>query len=291
MSAQPQPIVEQPEPQQPEVKKVRFEWQPTDEQGLPMGGKQVLEYTEGNTQEALDLMAQRNIEIQRELRKVKRDQTLGTVPVQDALPEGLELLDEDPQPLTAEERIRLTNELHDPEKCDAAADRLYRSTPSFRQQQRDVKAVRAFNEARAFAAAHPDFYQCQQNAEALMNWCLSRKPPLAPTIRNFELAFDKLAAAGLLLSAPIAAEEPTRAKTQPEPEGESRITPAEPAPTKRPVKASSGITRDMGQSGPRPADTRGKLSWAAIDRMSETEYTARMKDPEFRKQLDALPPR
>lgn len=282
-----QPIIE---PVTEEIKKARYEWQPTDEEGRPLGGKQVVEYTEGNLQEAVDAVAQNNVQLQRELRKVKRDQTLGVAPAADILPEGLEPLDEEIKPLTAEDRVRLTRDLSDPEKCDAAAERLYQSSPSYRKLSRDVKANRAFNEGRAFAAAHPEFHQCRENAEALMNWCLSRKPALAPTMKNFEVAFDKLKEAGLLLEAPIAAEE-TRANTQPEPDSGSRITSKEQEPIKRPVKASSGLTRDMGSSAPRTVQPKRGLTWAEVDRWSEGEYRAKMRDPETRKQIDALPSR
>jgi hypothetical protein len=231
-------------------------------------------------------MSERNVLLQRELRKVKHEQIIG--PADETLPEGLELLDDDPKPLTADDRLQLTNDLKDPEKCDAAAERLMQASPTYAKLIRDTKANRAYNESRAFASSHPDFYQCRENAEAIMHWCIKRN--LAPTQKNFELAFDRLKQGGFLVEAPIAAEE-LPAKTQPELEPAGRITSEETAPQKRPTRASSGLTRDVGSPAPRNAQPRNALTWAAVDRMSDSEYRQRSKDPAFLAQVNALPPR
>lgn len=271
----------------------RYTYQPKDAAGNPLGGPQVIEYA--SEQELADKLADQNeklIRLNRDL-KWKADR-----PAEGDVPADAERLDWDepaPRPLQPGERLQLSRELADPEKMDQALARAFEAIFGVRPKDvaelnRNMRGVRGAEEGRSFVQSHPEFYACPENVQKLQKWCIDRK--LAPVQANFELAFKKLKEAGLLLEAPIAAEE-TRANTQPGAETtEGRITQSEATPPiTRPESTSSGLTRSNTSGGGGQAAKRG-LTWADVDRMPAAEYERKMRtDANFRKAIDALPRR
>ncbi len=283
---------EHPETTGANVKK-RYTYQPKDKDGNPLGGPQVIEYA--SDQELADKLAKQNeelIRLNREL-KWKADR-----PAEGDVPAGAERLDWNevaPRGLEPGERVRLAQELADPEKIEPALTRAFEAIFGVRPKDiaelnRNMRAVRGAEEGKAFVLAHPEFYAGQENVQKLQKWCMDRK--LAPVQANFAVAYGKLKEAGLLLEAPIAAEE-TRTNTQSEAEtDQGRITRTEATlPTTRPESTSSGLTRSN-TSGGGGAPARRGLTWADVDRMPQAEYEKKMRtDGNFRKQVDALPRR
>jgi hypothetical protein len=286
-----------PDPQTPAAEPApeqrTYTFQPKDADGNPLGGPQVIKYT--TDQELADKLAEQNsslIRMNREL-KWKADR-----PAEGDVPADAERLDWDtttPRPLQPEERLQLAREVQDPEKMDAALARLFEGIFGVKPTDvadlnRNMRAIRAAEEGRAFVESHPEFYACLENVQKLQKWCMARK--LAPVQANFVQAYTKLKEAGLLLEAPIAAEE-TRANTQPEAETtEGRITPPEATlPTTRPESTSSGLTRSNTSGGGGTAARRG-LTWADVDRMTQAEFEKKYRvDAGFRNAVDALPRR
>jgi hypothetical protein len=292
-----------------EVPEIVYEYQATDENGRPLGAKQVFK---GKTQqEIMDKIADANKNLIRLNRDLNKKYRLGELAPEEAVPETAERLDREavefrPRQLTDEERFQLSKDLLDPEKFDEASDRMFeakigaspkRITEVLSHAQEDIAAMRAEKEAKLFVQANPDYYVCPENFKTMVNWMI--KMQLAPNRDNFQLAFDRLKSIGLLIEAPIVREDKpevaevtnattvTLANSQQEPETVSRITNVEPqTQTKRTPRVASGLTRDSA-SDVGTISKSVKLSVAEIEKMTSAEYKRRLlTEPGFKKLVD-----
>lgn len=303
------PVVETPVVETPVIPtEVVYEYQPADELGRPLGAKQVFKGT--TQQEVMEKIANANKELIKLNRDLNKKYRLGEL-VEDEIPAAAkrmnrEAVDFRPRPLTDEERLQLSRDLADPTKFDEASDRLFeakiganptRITEVLSNAQDDIAAMRTEREASLFVKANPDYYVCPDNFKNIANWML--KNNLAPTKDNFQLAFDRLKAVGLLLDAPIVREDKpevaivaavpviTPANSPQEPEPVSRITNTEPqTQPKRTPKVASGLN-DANSSSVGTPSTSGKLTVAEIEKMSSEEYKRRLlREPGFSKAVD-----
>lgn len=300
-----------------ELPELVYSWQPTDEHGHNMGGKQVIKYR--TIEEFQKKSADINTNLQRELRKVSRKQRLGIVDAV-TLPTDVEklpsVLSFERKPLTAEERFELTQQLANPETCEAARDRLLESA-GYNDMQKTVadlnERVRqndAYVAFQIFVNQTPEFYAHQENVELLCDWVL--KNGLNPTPRNFALAYSTAKEAGLLLEPPIVREAPA-AVVEPQPEAvvvaapvvpentvpESQTPVAEAAridapvqpQTKSQARVPSGLnSRVASNTGVEQSTTeKPAFTLAQINRMSADEYKRRlMTMPGFSKLVETL---
>lgn len=262
------PVVAAPAPE------LTYTYQPTDEQGRALGGRQVIKYR--TPEELADKLAKQNSELVRKLREVTWKQRLGITDAEEIPTEAKrfeEPIEFKPRELSADERVKISRDLLDPERFEEANATLFEANVGvkpevFRQRMGKLEINELRRQAReasdAFMSVNPDYYKCQDNADKLTGWMV--KYNLVPTQENFQLAYDKLRAAGLLLEAPNVREdaptvptpaapvpetpetvEQTLANTQPAQVEPSRITTEEPAQEKRPVVAiPTGLTRNEG---------------------------------------------
>ena len=258
-----------------------YTYQPADESGNNLGGPQVVKY-DGTPEDLGKKMSEQNNELIKLNRKLKRDLRLGNIATEQ-IPENAPRFDESkfqlaPEPLTAEERIALASDISDPEKFDAAAQRIVRATigdPTAlrtriaRLEQQAAKS-NAVEEATAFVRANPTYYPHDDNFKTLANWMI--KNGLEPVLENYQLAFDTLKE--FMIPRPQAVVAPVPTIDPP---------PIVPAPPVRPV--SSGLTRSNG-SDSGPAAKTG-YSPAEIDKMTAAEYKTKVLDPEFKAQRQA----
>ena len=261
---------------QPEVKEYRYEYQPEDN-GLALGGKQVIVY-DGTPEDLGKKMAAQNSELIKLNRRINKELRLSSA-VKDTIPDTAPRFDESkyelkPEPLTAEERIQLAQDIVDPEKFEAASKRLIRAqfgdpdamrTRMARMEQRLDRAT-VQEEALAFKRSNPDYFPTQGNLETLGAWML--KNNLDPIKENFQLAYDTL-------------KEYLEARP-------AAIVPPPPAPVADPKPAavvdtrpvSSGLTRTHGSdNGPAP---KTGYSQKEIDAMSAEDYKRLVLYPEFK---------
>ena len=281
---------------------LKYEYQPTDDQGRPMGGRQVIKYT---TQEELtQKLVDQNISVLRQLRKVSRDARLGIAPGE-SIPESAQRFDNitefKPKDLNVDERFQLSQDLNDPEKFASARDRLLESAVGvppakmaeiLNQQQLATLQLMAKQNFDIFAANNPTFYSTDpENRKTLTDWMFKNK--LAPTVENFNTAYSSLNSVGLLNEAPIVRSEPVPV-VEPAPKAqepvvqESRITPVEQPQPKRHSQVPSGLNdRVSSAAGPAPVDGNS-VTLADIDRMSPDDYKAKIKDPRFAKLVNDL---
>ena len=211
-----------------------FEFQPTDDAGNKIGGVQVVKY-DGTPQDLGRKMAENNSRLIALNRKINKELRLSSS-VKDTIPDTAPRFDESkyelkPEPLTAEERIQLAQDISDPEKFEAASQRLVRaqigdpaalrSRLARVEQRLDRSTVQ--EEALAFKRDCPDYFPCRENLETLAAWMY--KNNLDPIKENFQLAYDTLKE--YLQQKPFAAPAPPPPApvVVPEPQPEQRPDP------------------------------------------------------------------
>lgn len=215
-----EPVVPEPAPEPiaepiaaPEPEEKIYTYQPTDETGRPIGGKQVLKY---RTEEELrQKFTEQNTLLIRKLREETRKNRLGILDdaAEDAAiadaPRAVDPYSFEKPTLTAEERAKLAFDLGiDPERLDETTDRLFQSKLGvnsdelrqvLKQLQEESYNARSIRESDAFMAANKDYYKCPENGKAITGW-MWRKG-LAPVRENFQRAYETLKAAGVLIEA------------------------------------------------------------------------------------------
>lgn len=118
-------------------------------------------------------------------------------------------------------------------------EELRQEVQSWREERAATEAAR---QTEVFMAEYPDYEPTPENGEAMVDYLRSRN--LAPTSRNFAIAFDDLSARGLL-----AREKPS----------EGRIATEEPKRETRP--AHSGLSaRDGRAARPQPVSEEAALA-------------------------------
>lgn len=185
----------------------RYEYQPTDENNIPMGGPQVIKYT--TTDELIAKLQENNVRLQRKLREANRKNRTGQFDpeeIPDTAPRLTVPVNFNPQPLSADELIGVTQDITDPSKAQAAFDRLTRATfgadpAQIRQAIQDSQKAATDNRIRLevdqFLVNNPDYYICTENWNTIYNWM--ERYNLDPIEENFTMAFKRLSAADILL--------------------------------------------------------------------------------------------
>ena len=303
------PVEAPPVPPTPvELPEQRYEYQNRDEQGRPIGGKQVIIYR--TEEEFREKFVAKEELLVRKLREVTRKQKLGITddePITNDAQRFENLAEFKPRELTPEERFNLSQDLQDPAKSVDAVNQMLEATigmsaeklrTSFNNQQMLTMQLMARANYDTFAETHKDdFYPCQDNKQVLTDWMV--KKGLSPTVENFTLALSKLEEAGLLSSRPTVREEtPVQAVVPPAPVStepnsqvpvvpEARISPDEQPQTKRqgrvPSSLNARVASDSSEPGPKTI-----LSMVDIDNMPSEEYRKKLRDPAFRKLVEEL---
>lgn len=311
-------------PVEPEEK--RFEFQPIDDQGRPVGGKQVIKYR--TAEELGEKMAEQNklliLKLRSETRKnrlgIQDNETFGDDAPRFATPVSFE-----PKELTPDQKASLAISIGvSPEDFDNVTDELFEAKigvkPSdlrktLQEIQQERIAGQALAEAEAFKKSNPEFIMCPENSEAITNW-LARYN-LAPVRANFQRAYDTLRAAGVLIEnissasepvvepLPVVIEPAATVLDPPAPLEEIPVVVNEPEPlvtpvSRVPVSLNRNNTEESG--GPVPpsgsdivyevmqgGQKRRFVGLAAIEAMPADEYRRRtISDPTFAKKEAAL---
>lgn len=197
------PIVETPV----ELPVQRYEYQPTDDQGRPIGGKQVIKYKTHD--ELVEQLTNQSVHQIRKMREQERKIRLGISDeevIGDEAQRQTNLLQIKQKELTPEEKASLAIRMGiSPEDFDSTTDELFElkfgAKPSdfaktISRLEQQVFAQQVNSEAATFQRKNPDYVICQENAEALAAW-LGRYD-LAPTAANFQRSFNTLKSAGVL---------------------------------------------------------------------------------------------
>jgi hypothetical protein len=300
------PIIEAP----PEIPELRYEYQPRDAAGRPMGGKQVIIYR--TPEELTQKLTAQNEELVRKLREVTREQRLGIKPNEN-IPDDAErfdgLVEFKPRELSPDERFQISQDLNDPEKFVDARDRLLESavgvnpkklTDTLNEQQLYIMQLRARDNYIAFTQAKQEYADIADNRELMTNWMFKNR--LAPTVKNFNYAYSSLKEAGLLSEAPAVQQEPTptpvvaTVETEPNPQvpvvDPSRIAEGQPPQAKRQSHVPSGLNdRTSSSNGVSPqgsASDGTTMTLAEIDKLSADQFKRMHQNPKFRAHIETL---
>lgn len=304
-----------------------YTYQPTDDEGRPIGGKQVIKYT--TNEELRDKLIEQNTLLIRKLRKETRNNRLGIQEKEDIsqdAPKYTGPIEFRPRVIGDEERYDISRRLLDPTTAMEATSQLLEASlgaplSTLGQTLSDIQnenlKLRARVESNAFIQENPNYHKCPENFEAITSWML--RNDLAPVKSNFQKAYDTLHGLGVLVEgprieipAPVVIPTPTLA-----PVVEDIIVeqiPVLPTPV---VRVPSGLTRDnSSDTGPLNlpgsdivyeviqgstiqkingvetsvgGQKRTFIGKAAIDAMPGEEYKRRLlHEPGFAKKVQAL---
>lgn len=189
------------------VEELKHSYQPTDENGVNMGGVQVIPYR--TTEELIQKLQDNNIRLQRKLREANRKNKTGQFDreeIPETAPKFVEPVEFKPQTLSADELIEISRDMVDPSKVESAYARLTQATfgapvekvrSALTQSQQSANEAKIAREVDNFLVNNPDYYVCQENFNTICNW-MSRYN-LEPNEENFTMAYKRLSAADILL--------------------------------------------------------------------------------------------
>lgn len=285
-------------------------YQPTDETGRPLGGKQVIKYT--NPDELAEKLRDQNVLLIRKLREETRKNRLGITDETEAPSEAQRI--EDPvifqkRNLTVDERVKLSRDLLDPERFEDAANTLFEATVGARPDalrntisrlEEDNLKIKAKIEADAFVSSNPNYVRCQENLSAILTWM--GRYNLAPVRENFQKAYDTLRQAGVMVeNLQETTPPPVEPVVEPTPVVETVVEP--PPPPRIPAAIPTGFTRnDASDTGtvrtagddiiyelPLPGGQKRVLrGLAAINAMPGDVYARYLRDPNFVRKVEQL---
>jgi hypothetical protein len=301
-----------------ELPELRYEYQPKDEQGRFLGGKQVILYR--TPDELADKLRDQNVSLVRKLREVTRKQRLGIsdeAPIPGDMPKLPPVMQvKDVQPLSVEDRYSLSQDLNSPEKFEDARDKLVDTAPAVVELRKQIQKLQytareheARVQAQIFIEQTPSLQgNLRENMQTIVDWMV--KNGLDPIQQNFEYAYSQTKEAGLLLESPIVREEipPPAPALQPTavvpsaPAVESTV-PNSQAPAAEPARISepaqpqaksqshipsglnSRVASNIGVSLP----ATGTLTLDDIERMPSDEYKRRLlTDKQFNQKVNEL---
>lgn len=281
-----------------EVKEFEIRYQAVDDLGRPLGAEQV--FRGKSQQEVLDKVAEANKNLIKLNRELNRKIRLGEFEQDQLPPEASKITNTllQPKQLSPEEKAQFARDILDPEKFDSVNEKLIEAQLGAkpedirnrinRQEQR-LADIEAKQEAEAFAYSNPDYYICPENFRTITSWMV--KNNLSPVRENFQLAYDKLKAEGLMVSAPLPVPDPVQVQAP------VHVDPAPaPVPVQReefidgptPVRQPSGLTREISSPVGTPVN-KNTLTRRDIEKMPSDEYKRRiLTDRNFAKQVDEL---
>ena len=301
----------------------RYEYQPQDEHGRALGGRQVILYT--TQEELVEKLTAQSVEQIRKMRQLSRDNRLGRTQKDEIAPEIERiqpLVNFVEKPLSPEDRFTISQQLADPEQFESARDKLFESAigvkpadlrDTLNRTQLQTEQLVARQNCQEWMYEHPEVYQCQENVNTVVDYMV--KNGLKPTVKNFEFAQLQMQEAGLLLSSPIVREAPVPEPVTPtpvalvveapklqEPAQESvrineiPVSQAEPSATviptveKRqsqiPSSLNNRISSSMGNDA--TPSVIEKLTYADIERMPSDVYKKNLMNPAFAKHVNEL---
>jgi hypothetical protein len=191
----------------------------------------------------------------------------------------------EPKEITPTDRLRLSTEINDPNRVVEAVTEIVSATTGapLKEVGRRVGTIdqneadayyRA--EAEAFVQEHPDYYPVQQNQVLLFQALEANRYDL--TRNNLAIVYNALLDDGKLI--------PWPEETEPPPNGSA---PPSNGNVERPRSYASGLrSSDASASRPAPTKPRPIVTKIEIEKMSRSEYSERLRDPVFRRAVDAL---
>jgi hypothetical protein len=245
-------------------------------------GKVITRYRSKVMKELVDMALESQVEANRQIgRLMKPDR--GRVP-----------LKLEPRELTDGDTLRIAQELDDPnptKRVGAVKEIIEASVggnpTAIASEINSVSQERSDDfyrrEAEAFVAAHPEYYPVAENQNLLFRELMGRQIDL--TRNNLTIVYNDLLEKGELVAWPEDGPPPVDGEEEPV----SVAPDTAPAPRPRRIQSiATGIRNsDANGSPPRPVPKK-TVTRAEVENMSRTEYMTRLRDPDFRKAVDAM---
>lgn len=203
---------------------------------------------------------------------------------------GREVFTAEPHELDAGDRLRLASEINDPNRVVEAVTEIVTAaqgappaavTRKFAQMDQQAAEQYYLGEAQAFMQDYPEYYPIEENQIALIEGLKARRWDI--TRNNLAIIFNQLLAQAKMIPWPgdmAPQEEPPAVPVAVAP-------PATPAPAPRNISTTLRNTDANGQK-PAPRPRTPLVTRAQIEQMSRAEYNERLRDPVFRRAVDAL---
>lgn len=306
------PVAEPVAPAPVEVPEQRYVWQPKDENGRAIGGKQVYVYRAPAPlpQDILEQVTKGHEMAIRALRKSTRENALGPDTTVDDAEKFTGVTEFKSRELTADERFNLSQKIANPETASEAVDLLIESAfgakPSvivsqLNETQKFMIQQRAVDNYVEFVSMTPDYFDSPSNRASITKYMGKRN--WAPTVANFNRAFQQMVGqVGLLdsapelhqvppvtpvpapVAAPVVAPVAPAVNTQP-PAATTPGLGSEPPQTKRHSHVPSGLTPSVASTaGDTPVGK--KLTVADLEKIPADQLRRNLADPAFRKLAD-----
>jgi hypothetical protein len=185
-----------------------------------------------------------------------------------------------PEPVVSEaDRVRLSSGVTDPSRVVETVTEIVTRQKRTQEEQDEYDRT----EAEAFVAATPEYYPSMFNQRALFKALMKHKYDL--TRNNLAIVYQELTDLGLLETEPEDNEEEAPVTA---PSGRDRGSTAV-AEMPSPVSRATGLRNsDASASRPAPPKKKPTITRAELERMTRQEYNERLRDPEFRRAVDAL---
>lgn len=306
-------VIEPVVPVVPALPELRYEFQPTDADGRPMGGKQVIIYR--NPEELAYKLSEQSTQLLRKLRDVTRKNSLGIFDEENT-PETrytgpTELK---PRVLGNDERAQLAQDLLDPENFDRAISTVFEASvgttakglsEKLSQLEQDNTKIKALRESDAFMSANPAYVKCEENGKALAQWVARRG--YAPTAENFQKAYDTLLSQDVLVTSLEVI--PQKEYTLPEPPAAVVVTPeADELPARESIpdyvpepvapvvpktvvsRVPSSLNRGNSSDAGTPVPLGDEITYEFIQRDGEGRQVGATRAFKGKAALDAMPP-
>lgn len=177
---------------------------------------------------------------------------------------------------TEEDKRRMSEEIIDPTKVVQVVTSITEKQQKTKEQRDEYYR----SESMAFTREHPEYYPTAQNQIRLFRALEEHGYDL--TRHNLGLVFEELLEEGEL-------ELPPASDAAPPDEAEDGSTPTtEEAP--KPRRYATGLRNsDASASRPAPPPKKPLVTWESLEKMSRQEYNEKLRDPAFRRAVDALP--
>jgi hypothetical protein len=260
-------------------------------------GARVSTFKGKTVKEVADKLLESQVNANREISRLRRPD------------QGRQGLKVQPRDLTPADKLRLSAEITDPDKVVDAVTEIVTAqqgtSPAsvgrvLSKQEQEAEDAYHRAQAIAFARATPDYYPVPQNLQALMNELQANGYNF--TTNNLEIVFQTLTDREELIPWPSEEEKQdyvTQMQSLYHPNGQQRAAqppaqePNPPSPTNapntRPRSIATGIrSSDASASAPPPPPKKRQFTRADIERMSRAEYTDLLRNPDFKRQVDAL---
>jgi hypothetical protein len=197
--------------------------------------------------------------------------------------------------LTSADKLRLSTEITDPDRVVEAVTEIVTHAQGASPREITTRLANMTDEQRdqyykdeavAFVRDTPDYYPVQQNRDKL--FAALKDSQLDLTRNNLTLVFQTLQDQGELIAWPAEPTDGPKPNGQMREESSPEPNPPSPTNTSRPRSVSTGIRSSDASASAPPPPTPKKITRADIERMSRAEYQERLRDPAFKRAVDAL---